>query len=91
MFPVVFHPVAPPKSIALDSGKKKKKMERRERTTDVLSIKTLEDISLTHGEVDFVPVCRVSFRAQTIHRRECDHKVQRVQSGLTVQVSRALP
>lgn len=23
MFPVVFHPVAPPKSIALDSGKKK--------------------------------------------------------------------
>jgi hypothetical protein len=22
MFPVVFHPVAPPKSIALDSGKK---------------------------------------------------------------------
>lgn len=23
MFPVLFHPVAPPKSIALDSGKKK--------------------------------------------------------------------
>lgn len=54
MFPVVFHPVAPPKSIALDSGKKKKGKERREKTTDILSIKTLEDTSLTHGKVDFV-------------------------------------
>jgi hypothetical protein len=68
MFPVVFHPVAPPKSIALDSGK--------EENIDTLFIKTLEALSLTSAKADFVLLCCVSFRAQAFHRCECNYEVQ---------------